>query len=151
MRLVFKTLPKPQDWNTHDFSSIFSSVQFFPPFLGTGSSHVRTRDLVPGPHCVLHDVQDDHRPQWPSTGAVRKHKMVKWLNVRCICTTIWPRTTFRSRSCLGLKTGLHYQSFCDHSRNFAWVILSFERFVRNVWRIGTDSLLIQKLCQCKPG
>ena len=33
-----------------------------------------------------------------------------------------------------IKPGLHYQSFCDHSSNFAWVN---EGFVR----MGTDSLL----------
>ena len=28
-----------------------------------------------------------------------------------------------------LKAGLHYDSFCDHSRNFEW--MNFEEFVRN--------------------
>jgi hypothetical protein len=31
------------------------------------------------------------------------------------------------------KTGLHYQSFCDHSRNFAWVNSKFWRIcIRNL-------------------
>ena len=48
---------------------------------------------------------------------------------------------------LRLEPGLHYQSFCDHSRNFAGQILSFKRICRKFLREMTHCLVLSRFPQ----
>lgn len=48
-------------------------LQVDPPNIGKGLSHGLVLFLVPDPQVELHDVQEDHDPQCPSTGKLFNH------------------------------------------------------------------------------
>lgn len=72
IKVLPKFLPKLHLTIRHSSNPVSPPWHAAPPFLGTGSSQILVRDLVPLPHFALHSVQLDQRLQCPSTGTAKK-------------------------------------------------------------------------------
>ena len=77
-------LPRPQFFIKQSVCEMETPRHPAPPFFDSGLSQFRVRFLLPGPHSVLHTLQDDHRPQCPSTGAagIKNELFISIFNVK---------------------------------------------------------------------
>lgn len=72
-----KTIVLPgQTLAWHDFVSLLTPTQSFPPNAGRGWVHERSRSWDPVPHVCEHGVQSSQSVHPPSTGRKNEKKMI---------------------------------------------------------------------------